>query len=58
MSLLFILYAITAFFACSAYSLNVTRISMCPLLSSRPAPTSIHDLRADDVKVIGALGDR
>ncbi|CAO3679287.1 hypothetical protein G6F70_005299 [Rhizopus microsporus] len=30
---------------------------MCPALSPRPAPTSAHDLRPDDIKVIGALGD-
>lgn len=37
---------------------NVTDISQCPLLTPRNCPTSVHDLRADDIKVIGALGDR
>ncbi|KAI9272278.1 SGNH hydrolase-type esterase domain-containing protein, partial [Helicostylum pulchrum] len=36
---------------------NVTEISQCPTLSPRTPPTSVHDLRADDIKVIGALGD-
>ncbi|KAI9476469.1 MAG: hypothetical protein EXX96DRAFT_596522 [Benjaminiella poitrasii] len=37
--------------------LNVTNIKDCPALSPRTAPTSVHDLRPDDIKVVGALGD-
>lgn len=36
----------------------VANIDACPALSPRSPPTSIHDLRPDDIKVIGALGDR
>ncbi|KAI9360207.1 hypothetical protein BD770DRAFT_385077 [Pilaira anomala] len=36
---------------------NVTDISQCRLLTPRTRPTSVHDLRVDDIKVIGALGD-
>lgn len=36
----------------------VADIDACPALSPRSPPTSIHDLRPDDIKVIGALGDR
>ncbi|CAO3671917.1 unnamed protein product [Rhizopus stolonifer] len=57
MILLSVLFIVTAFYASIAYSVNVTHISECPSLSSRTAPTSVHDLRADDVKVMGALGD-
>lgn len=56
--MLSVLFIVIAFYASIAYSVNVTHISECPSLSSRTAPTSVHDLRADDVKVMGALGDR
>ncbi|KAI8994736.1 hypothetical protein BDB01DRAFT_714699 [Pilobolus umbonatus] len=29
----------------------------CPLLKPRKAPTNVHDLRADDIKIIAGLGD-
>lgn len=35
-----------------------TNITDCPWLLPRFPPTSVHDLRPDDIKVIGALGDR
>ncbi|KAI9279302.1 hypothetical protein BY458DRAFT_431822 [Sporodiniella umbellata] len=57
MGLLPALFIVTAFYASVAYTLNVTRISECPALASRAAPTTVHDLRPDDIKVIGALGD-
>ncbi len=37
---------------------NVSDIRDCPPLTSRTPPKSVHDLRPDDIKVIGALGDR
>ena len=58
MSLLVVIFALVVLFTLNVYTLNVTHISMCPALSPRPAPTSAHDLRPDDIKVIGALGDR
>jgi hypothetical protein len=40
-------------------TLNVTDISQCPPLTSRDTPaTNVRDLRIDDIKVVGALGDR
>ncbi|PHZ18005.1 uncharacterized protein RHIMIDRAFT_233424 [Rhizopus microsporus ATCC 52813] len=33
------------------------RIEDCPRLQPRARPTSVRDLRADDIKVVGALGD-
>ncbi|KAI9203298.1 GDSL-like Lipase/Acylhydrolase-domain-containing protein [Polychytrium aggregatum] len=32
-------------------------ISNCQPLAPRAAPTSVHDLRADDIRVVAALGD-
>ncbi|KAG1221090.1 hypothetical protein G6F35_006238 [Rhizopus arrhizus] len=40
-----------------AYSLSLPSISDCPTLPKRPLSTSVLDLRADDIKVIVALGD-
>jgi phospholipase B1 len=37
----------------------VSKIEDCPSLSSRSTPAdSVFDLRPDDIKVVGALGDR
>ncbi|KAI8047025.1 uncharacterized protein B0P05DRAFT_567136 [Gilbertella persicaria] len=36
---------------------NVTRIEDCPALTPRNGPRDVHDLRPDDIKVVGALGD-
>ncbi|GAA5805545.1 hypothetical protein HPULCUR_011064 [Helicostylum pulchrum] len=36
---------------------NVTDIKDCPALSRRTPSISVNDLRVDDIKVIGALGD-
>jgi hypothetical protein len=33
-------------------------ISGCPPLAPRQAATDVHNLRADDIKVIAAMGDR
>ncbi|KAG2230357.1 hypothetical protein INT48_002810 [Thamnidium elegans] len=38
-------------------ALNVTSIDKCPTLTPRNPPTNVNDLRVDDIKVIGALGD-
>jgi phospholipase B1 len=39
-------------------SKNVTDIKDCPVLTPRnDGPQSVHDLRMDDIKVVGALGD-
>lgn len=40
------------------YSMGANDISGCPPLPKRAPPTSVFDLRADDIKVIAALGDR
>lgn len=45
-------------FASVANAKFVSDISECPPLSPRSPPESVHDLRPDDIKVIGALGDR
>ena len=37
---------------------NVTQISDCPALTPRNGPRDASDLRPDDIKVLGALGDR
>lgn len=37
---------------------NVTDIKSCPTLTPRATPTSVHDLRIDDIRIVGALGDR
>ncbi|KAI7871370.1 uncharacterized protein EV154DRAFT_431606 [Mucor mucedo] len=37
--------------------INVTNIDGCPALTPRVSPRSVHDLRVDDIKVVGALGD-
>lgn len=39
-------------------ALNVTDINECPRLSARKTPTDVRDLRPDDIKIVGALGDR
>ncbi|KAI8064141.1 hypothetical protein BDF21DRAFT_455305 [Thamnidium elegans] len=36
---------------------NVTDIKDCPALSRRTPSVNINDLRVDDIKIIGALGD-
>ncbi|KAI9243289.1 hypothetical protein EDC94DRAFT_71258, partial [Helicostylum pulchrum] len=38
-------------------ALNVASIDKCPTLIPRNPPTNVNDLRVDDIKVIGALGD-
>jgi phospholipase B1 len=43
----------------SAIAVNVASISQCPSLPARATPAKdVTDLRIDDIKVIGALGDR
>lgn len=33
-------------------------VKNCPKIASHPPPMNVHDLRADDIKVIAAMGDR
>lgn len=43
----------------STMALNVAKIADCPALSARNSSAKdITDLRIDDIKVVGALGDR
>lgn len=37
---------------------NVTNIAECPSLTPRGQTTNVNNLRADDIKIVGALGDR
>lgn len=37
---------------------NVSSIFDCPALTSREPATNVTDLRVDDIKVVGFLGDR
>lgn len=47
------------FYISSVISLNVTSIQNCPYLTPRSTPpVDVNDLRIDDIKIIGALGDR
>lgn len=39
-------------------SLTVKDINDCPAIDPHAPPRDIHDLRADDITVIAALGDR
>lgn len=43
----------------SVMAASVASISQCPALPPRTAPAKdVTDLRIDDIKIIGALGDR
>jgi hypothetical protein len=37
---------------------RVVDVKNCPKIASHPPPMNVHDLRADDIKVIAAMGDR
>ncbi|KAI7882453.1 hypothetical protein K492DRAFT_160574 [Lichtheimia hyalospora FSU 10163] len=51
-------FAIAATAGQVANALTASTIGDCPSLAPRSSsPTSIHDLRPDDIKVVGALGD-
>lgn len=52
--LLLVLTTLTTF----NVALNVASIDKCPPLIPRNPPINVNDLRVDDIKVIGALGDR
>ncbi|ORZ00312.1 hypothetical protein BCR43DRAFT_433121 [Syncephalastrum racemosum] len=41
----------------NSHAESVTAISDCPALTARNGPANASDLRPDDIKVIGALGD-
>lgn len=48
----------TAILFNSVLTLTAKDISECPPIPRHSPPTSVHDLRADDIRVIAALGDR
>lgn len=33
-------------------------INQCPKLNKRPKPSSVHDLRPDDIEIVATIGDR
>jgi phospholipase B1 len=46
-------------FISGSEALTASTIAGCPALAARAkAATSVADLRPDDIKVVGALGDR
>ena len=46
-----------SFFAVNAFA--ASSISQCPPLAPRTTPAAdVTDLRIDDIKIVGALGDR
>ncbi|KAI7882801.1 uncharacterized protein EV154DRAFT_545536 [Mucor mucedo] len=58
MKLLSITYLAFGIFVRNVIALNVTTIAECPTLSPRTSPAKdITDLRVDDIKIFGALGD-
>lgn len=51
--------AISLSAAATVLAANVASISQCPALPPRTAPAKdVTDLRIDDIKIVGALGDR
>lgn len=52
------LIGIIAAYGATVWAFEAIDINDCPQLPSRPRPTSVHDLRVDDIEVIAALGDR
>ncbi|KAI9362796.1 hypothetical protein BD770DRAFT_407870 [Pilaira anomala] len=55
--LFFVTLFILTTFTSLHVALYVKNIQDCPTLTPRKPPQSVHDLRVDDIKVIGALGD-
>ncbi|KAK4520124.1 uncharacterized protein ATC70_008254 [Mucor velutinosus] len=51
------LVGIMAAYGATALALEAIDINDCPQLPPRERPTSVHDLRVDDIKVIAAMGD-
>ncbi|KAI9280780.1 hypothetical protein BY458DRAFT_578115 [Sporodiniella umbellata] len=49
--------AVFFLFVPCVYLLSFPNISDCPLLPNREPPTSVFDLRPEDIKAIAALGD-
>ncbi|KAI8969709.1 hypothetical protein BDB01DRAFT_816414 [Pilobolus umbonatus] len=49
--------AIASLFMTGTSAATASTIAGCPALASRTAPTKVSDLRPDDIKVVGALGD-
>lgn len=52
------LVGMMAAYGATAWALEAVNINDCPQLPPRERPTSVHDLRVDDIKVIAAMGDR
>lgn len=53
------IFALSVTVVVSTMALNVANIADCPALSARnSAAKDVTDLRIDDIKVVGALGDR
>ncbi|KAI8969715.1 hypothetical protein BDB01DRAFT_855575 [Pilobolus umbonatus] len=48
---------VSALFISGTSAAFVNSIDECPALTPRTAPTDVNDLRPDDIKVTGALGD-
>lgn len=52
-------YLMLSILISNVIALNVTTISECPVLNPRTSPAKdVTDLRVDDIKIFGALGDR
>jgi hypothetical protein len=54
----FILLAIAYNTIRSVGAYRVVDVKNCPKIASHPPPMNVHDLRADDIKIIAAMGDR
>lgn len=56
---LFMKYLTLSILVSNVIALNVTTISECSVLNPRTSPAKdVTDLRVDDIKIFGALGDR
>ncbi|KAI9318206.1 hypothetical protein BX666DRAFT_2105389 [Dichotomocladium elegans] len=58
MKSVFVLFSVAAALLHSASALTASSINDCPALAPRTeAATSVYDLRPDDIKLVGSLGD-
>lgn len=46
------------FLLTNCWALEVADVKDCPVIQSTGRATSIHNLKANDIEVIAALGDR
>ncbi|KAI8969714.1 hypothetical protein BDB01DRAFT_840127 [Pilobolus umbonatus] len=53
----FVSITVASFFVSGTLGAMVDSIDQCPPLTPRIPPTNVNDLRPDDIKVTGALGD-